>query len=77
MSMKNSLTPAGIETATFRFVVKHLSHCATAVRCADTEDAKTGSSKGLDKREDTKINQMLIPVQSLFSTLRLPSPWPP
>ena len=29
--MKNSLTPAGIEPATFRFVAQHLNHCATAV----------------------------------------------
>jgi len=29
-----SLTPAGIEPATFRFVALHLNHCATAVpRC--------------------------------------------
>ena len=31
MSMKNPLTPAGIESATFRFVAQHLNHCATAV----------------------------------------------
>jgi len=31
MSMKNSLTPAGIEPATFRFVAQQLNHCATAV----------------------------------------------
>ena len=31
MSMKNPLTPAGIEPATFRFVARHLNHCATAV----------------------------------------------
>jgi len=24
------MTPAGIEPATFRFVVQHLNHCATA-----------------------------------------------
>jgi len=29
--MKNPLTPAEIETATFRFVAQHLNHCATAV----------------------------------------------
>ena len=29
--MKNPLTPAGIELATFRFVAQHLNHCATAV----------------------------------------------
>jgi len=32
MSMKNPLTPAGIEPATFRFLTQHLNHCATAVR---------------------------------------------
>ena len=31
MMMKNPLTPAGIETATFRFVAQHLNHCPTAV----------------------------------------------
>jgi len=31
MSMRNPLTPAGIETATFRFVAQHLNHCDTAV----------------------------------------------
>jgi len=25
--MKNSLTPAGIEPASFRFVAQHLNHC--------------------------------------------------
>jgi len=29
--MKNPLTPAGIEPATFRIVAHHLNHCATAV----------------------------------------------
>jgi len=31
MSMKNPMTPAGIEPATFRFPAQHLNHCATAV----------------------------------------------
>ena len=30
MSIKNPLTPAGIEPATFRIVAQHLNHCATA-----------------------------------------------
>jgi len=30
MRMKNPLTPAGIEPATFRFVAQHLNHRATA-----------------------------------------------
>ena len=29
--MKNPLTPAGIEPATFRFVAQRLNHCVTAV----------------------------------------------
>jgi len=29
MSMKNTMAPAGIESATFRFVAQHLNHCAT------------------------------------------------
>ena len=28
------MTPAGIETTTFRFVAQHLNHCATAVPSA-------------------------------------------
>ena len=31
MSMKDELTLAGIEPATFRFVAQNLNHCATAV----------------------------------------------
>ena len=31
MSMKNPLTPAGIEPATFLIVAQHLNRCATAV----------------------------------------------
>ena len=37
MSMKNPLTPAGIEPATFRFVAQHLNHCATAPEQVDTQ----------------------------------------
>ena len=29
--MKNPVTAAGIEPATFQFVAQHLNHCATAV----------------------------------------------
>jgi len=31
MYIKTSMTPPGIEPATFPFVAQHLSHCATAV----------------------------------------------
>jgi len=36
MSMKNPLTPAWIEPATFRFVAQHLNHCPTAVPTVST-----------------------------------------
>ena len=31
MSLKNPLTLAGFEPATFQFVAQHFNHCATAV----------------------------------------------
>jgi len=31
MSMKISLTPGGIEPATFRFIEQNFNHCTTAV----------------------------------------------
>ena len=33
-----SMTPAGIESATFRFVAQHLNHCATAASDGRTKD---------------------------------------
>ena len=39
--MKNPLTPAGIEPATFRFVAQHLNHCATAVALMDNNTDET------------------------------------
>ena len=41
MPMKNPMTPAGIEPATFRFVAKHLNHCATAVQCVGWTEEKS------------------------------------
>jgi hypothetical protein len=38
MPTKNSLTPAGIEPATFRTVAQHLNHCATAVPSREMYD---------------------------------------
>ena len=34
--MKNPMTLAGIEPATFRFVAQHLNHCATVVPSTGT-----------------------------------------
>ena len=39
--MKNPLTLAGIEPATFRFVSQHLKHCATAVPTTTGHKGKT------------------------------------
>ena len=47
MSMKNPVTLAGIEPATFRFVAQHLNHCATAIPCVLTV-RNTGLSKKMD-----------------------------
>ena len=45
MSMKNPLTPAGIEPATFRFVAQHLNHCATEVPTNITTNIKIKSNE--------------------------------
>ena len=41
MSMKNPMTPAGIEPAAFWFVAQHPNNCATAVRRSEDN---TGSN---------------------------------
>jgi len=46
LSMKNPLTLAGIETATYRFVAQHLNHCATAVPGLPVEQNKKESGRG-------------------------------
>ena len=38
MSMKNPLTLAGIEPATFRFVAQHLNHCVGGLIVMIKED---------------------------------------
>jgi len=43
--MKNPLTPAGIEPATFRFVAQHLNHCATEVPTNITTNIKIKSNE--------------------------------
>jgi hypothetical protein len=41
---KISMTPAGIESGTFRFVAQHLNHCATAVPICEKYSSCLGSS---------------------------------
>jgi hypothetical protein len=47
MSMKNSMTPSGIEPETFSYVAQYLNHCATAVSHLVPEDgvALVGETK--------------------------------
>jgi len=54
MSMKNPLTPAGIEPATSRFVAKHLNRCTTAV--------PNSSSSSSDN--DNDINNLLVKMKA-------------
>jgi len=49
MSMKNPLTPAGIEPATFRFVAQHLNHCGTA----DFSSVSCGNLKNINMAGDS------------------------
>ena len=54
--MKNPLTPAGIEPATFRFVAQHFNHCATAVPpnilSVNTNNERMSRDKKLCKSQD-------------------------
>jgi len=55
--MKNPLTPAGIEPATFRFVAQHLIHTATSVPSA-SEDGRNYRPKHVELIEIT--NKLLL-----------------
>ena len=72
--MKNPLTPAGIEPATFRFVAQHLNHCATAVPQVSCifikmkgqmsfQEREVGESHEVDpEREDSVICEEFLEV---------------
>ena len=55
--MKNPLTPAGIEPATFRFVAQHLNHTATSVLSV-SEDGRNYRPKHVELIEIT--NKLLL-----------------
>ena len=73
MSMKNPLTLAGIEPATFRFVAQHLNHCATAVsRYKKVQLVYFQSKPGIklcDRQTDGQTERQTdrLPVGSVYS----------
>ena len=63
--MKNPMTPAEIEPATFRFVAQHLNHCATpGPRRLEVHSAtcpvEDKSSYLEDRAEHSRLMQKLI-----------------
>jgi len=50
------MTPAGIEPATFRFVVQHLNHCSNAAEERDHLEVIGGDGKMILKLMLTKCN---------------------
>ena len=63
MSMKNPVTPDGIEPATYRFVAQHLNHCVTAV----PDDASITSANH-DDSTDEGILKFRMPVPRQHSS---------
>ena len=54
--MKNPLTLAGIEPATFRFVAQHLNHCATATNTSRLQVLKV--TRYLETMSENRIPQL-------------------
>ena len=69
MSMKNPLTPAGIESATFRIVAQHLNHRATAVPAHLLYIVYTGSILCLTTISHHFLFACLLSSHSPFSRL--------
>ena len=62
------MTPAGIETTTFRFVAQHLNHCATAVSMtfnAVTQTISITKNLVLNVSKQNYIQQMLTYSRSV------------
>ena len=84
--MKNLLTAAGIEPATFRFVAQHLNHCATGSWCTDrnfqfgysrTDVANVpASAKLLVARKCSELsNPQFLDFSPKASAVHSPSNW--
>jgi len=78
MSIENSLTPAGVEPANFRFVAQHINHCDTAVphfyqRCYP-EGTRINSRNMLVKILNSTMNRLkvhLLVVNTLYKCLSI------
>ena len=63
--MKNPLTPAGIEPATFRFVAQHLNYCATAVPLTTTTPTNTTTTTTNNNNNNNNNNNIETRVNFL------------
>ena len=73
--MRNPLTPAGIEPATFRFVAQHLNRCATAVHqtiksfLIELKNTVTEDSKNNQQLYNTRYTSLAtVPIVGLEPT---------
>jgi len=68
--MKNPLTPAGIEPATFRFVVQHLNHCGTAV-----PNNNNNNNNNNYKTNELDTNEIVFLYNIMTSHMLRPLTW--
>jgi len=71
--MKNPLTPAGIEPATFRFVAQHLNHCAIAVQIISIAEVKINIAVNCVLIFKIKISKYFRMSQGSLSLLLSPT----
>ena len=72
MSMKNPLTPAGIEPATFLFVAQHLNHCATAVPLIICVSRTTAGHRNENVDTMLYVPKQTVPRSTWVSTVTFP-----
>ena len=69
MSMKNPLTPAGIEPATFRFVAQNLNHCAVRERSVGSKFLKHFGETSSEVGRKLKKKKKKETLKSLLQTV--------